>query len=42
MLRGTSLIFDLVNGRTLAVTPKKPPFLSQIWQPVTAHGVLRA
>src|ERR1700730_13830792 len=31
MLKGTNLIFDFVNDRTLAVTPKKPSFLSRLW-----------
>ena len=31
MLKGTNLIYDFVNDRTLAVTPKKPSFLSRLW-----------
>jgi iron complex outermembrane receptor protein len=31
MLKGTNLVFDFVNDRTLAVTPKKPSFLSRLW-----------
>jgi outer membrane receptor protein involved in Fe transport len=31
MLKGTNLTFDFVNDRTLAVTPKKPSFLSRLW-----------
>jgi iron complex outermembrane receptor protein len=31
MLKGTNLIFDFVNDRTLAVTPKKASFFSRLW-----------
>jgi len=31
MLKGTNLVFDFVNDRTLAVTPKKPSLLSRLW-----------
>jgi outer membrane receptor protein involved in Fe transport len=31
MLKGTNLVFDFVNDRTLAVTPKKPSFFSRLW-----------
>ena len=37
MLKGTNLIFDFVNDRTLAVTPKKPSFLSRLWQRLKTH-----
>jgi iron complex outermembrane receptor protein len=31
MLKGTGLVFDFVNDRTLAVTPKKPSLVSRLW-----------
>ncbi|MFL6604431.1 MAG: TonB-dependent receptor domain-containing protein [Steroidobacteraceae bacterium] len=31
MLKGTNLVFDFVNDRTLAVTPKKTSFFSRLW-----------
>lgn len=31
MLKGTNLMFDFVNDRTLAVTPKKPSLLMRLW-----------
>jgi iron complex outermembrane receptor protein len=31
MLKGTNLVFDFVNDRTLAVTPKKPSFFRRLW-----------
>src|SRR5882757_6140111 len=31
MLKGTNLVFDFVNDRTLAVTPKKPSLFSRLW-----------
>jgi iron complex outermembrane receptor protein len=31
MLKGTNLIFDFVNDRTLAVTPKRASFFSRLW-----------
>ncbi|HWM70394.1 MAG TPA: TonB-dependent receptor [Steroidobacteraceae bacterium] len=31
MLKGTHLMFDFVNDRTLAVTPKKQSFLARLW-----------
>src|SRR3984893_418529 len=31
MLKGTNLVFDFVNDRTLAVTPKKPSFFTRLW-----------
>jgi outer membrane receptor protein involved in Fe transport len=31
MLKGTNLIFDFVNDRTLAVTPKRASFFNRLW-----------
>src|SRR5882757_9637787 len=37
MLKGTNLVFDFVNDRTLAVTPKKPSLLSRLWHRLKAR-----
>jgi iron complex outermembrane receptor protein len=35
MLQGTGLVFDFVNDRTLAVTPKKPGFFERLWHRIS-------
>jgi len=37
MLEGTNLMFDFVNDRTLAVTPKKQSFLRRLWHRLKSH-----
>jgi iron complex outermembrane recepter protein len=37
MLKGTNLVFDFVNDRTLAVTPKKPSLLARLWHRAKSH-----
>ena len=37
MLEGTNLVFDFVNDRTLAVTPKKASFFARLWHRLKAR-----
>jgi len=38
MLKGTNLMFDFVNDRTLAVTPKKPSLLQRLWHRLSSRA----